>query len=60
LATALPAMLGRETLDLLDGVGWEELERRPKVPRSRVRRLMVEGFGRALVSSGFSGRRGFK
>lgn len=35
-ATVLPAMIARETLERLRGVGWETLRRRVKVPRRRV------------------------
>ncbi len=47
-ATVLPAMLGRETLNLLDGIGWDALVRRPKVPRRKVRRLLVQAFAGAV------------
>ena len=39
-ASVLPALLAAETLDLLDGIGWEALARRPKVARRRVYQLL--------------------
>jgi farnesyl-diphosphate farnesyltransferase len=44
-ASVLPALLADETLDRLRGVGWEDLQTRIKVPRSRVYVLML----RALI-----------
>lgn len=35
-ASVLPAMLARETLDRMRGIGWETLQTRVKVPRTRV------------------------
>jgi farnesyl-diphosphate farnesyltransferase len=39
-ASILPALLADETLDLLLGIQWIDLEHRPKVPRQRVYRLL--------------------
>ena len=35
-ATVLPAMIARETLERLRGIGWECLQQRVKIPRRRV------------------------
>jgi farnesyl-diphosphate farnesyltransferase len=40
LSVALPAMLGEETLDLLDRADWECLERGVKINRATVRRCL--------------------
>ena len=40
-ATALPALIGRRTLTLLREAGGEALERRVKVPRTEVRRMVL-------------------
>lgn len=44
VASALPAMLGRETLQLLDGAGFADLEGGIKVPRRRVYSLLLDAF----------------
>lgn len=44
MASALPAMLGRETLQLLDGAGFADLEGGIKVPRHRVYSLILDAF----------------
>lgn len=44
VAVALPARLGRETLDLLDGADWERMERGVKVSRSTVRRCLWQAW----------------
>lgn len=36
VASVLPAMLARETLDKMKGIAWETLEQRVKIPRSKV------------------------
>ena len=43
-STALPALIAEDTLRLLDGISWEKLEHRVKVPRRRIYRLMAEAF----------------
>lgn len=46
VASGLPAMIAGETLELLEGVSWEQLEARVKVKRSRVYALAAkEMFG---------------
>jgi farnesyl-diphosphate farnesyltransferase len=40
VAVALPALLGRETLDLLETADWAQMERGVKVGRSTVRRCL--------------------
>ena len=47
LATALPALIGAQTLTLLSSAGWGQLQQRVKVERKQVKRL----FRRALVAS---------
>jgi farnesyl-diphosphate farnesyltransferase len=44
VATALPAMIARETLELLDGVTFSRLQERIKVPRRRVYRMVAEAW----------------
>ncbi len=39
-ATILPAMIGRRTLELLEGANWEEWQGRLKVSRSEVKKMM--------------------
>jgi farnesyl-diphosphate farnesyltransferase len=43
-STVLPALIAEDTLKLLDGVSWQDLQQRVKVPRHRIYRLMAEGF----------------
>jgi hypothetical protein len=38
VATVLPALIARETLDLLDRASWDDLERGVKVDRATVKR----------------------
>lgn len=45
-ASVLPALLGRATLERLDGIGWEALAQRPKVPRRRVYQLLWRAWWR--------------
>ncbi|MFC4994095.1 phytoene/squalene synthase family protein [Rubritalea tangerina] len=40
VATVLPAMIAKETLDLLDRASWEDLERGVKVDRATVKRCL--------------------
>jgi farnesyl-diphosphate farnesyltransferase len=47
LATALPALIGAQTLTLLSSAGWAQLQQRVKVERKQVKRL----FRRALLAS---------
>lgn len=47
-ATVLPAMIGRETLDRLEGADWETWEARVKVSRKDVYRLMLKAVRFAL------------
>lgn len=41
MASSLPAMIGKETLDLMKGVNWDELEAGIRIPRRRVYSLMM-------------------
>jgi len=43
-ATLLPALLAKETLDLLQASTWESLQTRVKVPRRRVYALLFKAF----------------
>jgi farnesyl-diphosphate farnesyltransferase len=43
-ASVLPAWLAKETLQALEGATWESLERRVKVPRSRVYQLLLKAW----------------
>ena len=41
-ATVLPALIAGETLEMLQGVSWESLQHRVKVPRHHVYRMLAE------------------
>lgn len=43
-ATALPALIARKTLESLDGVTWEVLQKRIKIPRSEVYRSLIQAY----------------
>lgn len=43
-ATVLPALIAKDTLDLLENVSWGSLQRRVKVSRSDVFRALAEAF----------------
>lgn len=43
-ATALPGLIGEDTLDLLDHAGWRELERGVKISRADVYRAVWQSF----------------
>ena len=47
-ATVLPAMIGRKTLDRLEGTSWDEWEARVKVSRREVYQLMAQAARFAL------------
>jgi len=44
MASALPAMIGTETLELMDGADFGDLEAGIRIPRSRVYSLMLAAF----------------
>jgi farnesyl-diphosphate farnesyltransferase len=50
-ATVLPAMLARETLGMLRGVGWEAMQCRIKVPRWRVYLFLLRALAGVVGSN---------
>ena len=41
MASSLPAMIGKETLELMEGASWDKLEAGIRIPRHRVYSLLV-------------------
>jgi hypothetical protein len=40
----LPALIARQTLQQLEGAGWESLRRKIKIPRRMVYRSLLQAF----------------